>query len=130
MRPNKYKEPRVHTGELRTPVTFYQYQANDGPEPGEEEKKTLYKSWAKIDEVWMRDLEIAKQNGTESDLTITIRDPLDDYRANHKHYISVDAPEYKKSNGDFMKYNIKQVYPDLQDRQFLKIVAGLDQDEL
>lgn len=123
MRQNKYKSPRVHTGELRTPVTFYEYQAKDGPEPGEKEKKVLYESWAKIDEVWMKDLELAKSQGTESDLTITIRDPQSDYRASNKHYVAVDAPEYKN-----LKYNIVQVYPDLQDRRFLKVIAGLDKN--
>lgn len=38
MQPFKYKPPRVKTGDLRTPVIFHEYTANEGPEPGEYEK--------------------------------------------------------------------------------------------
>lgn len=121
MRKLEYKSPRVHSGELRTPVTFYEYQANDGPEPGEKEKKVLFKSWAKIDEIWLKDMELAKSEGTESDVTIIIRDPLDDYILTNKHYVSIDDRIYRNN-----RYNIKHVQPDVQDRNFINIVAGLD----
>lgn len=123
MRKFEYKQPRVHTGELRTPVTFYEYQSHNGPEPGEKEKKILYKSWSKVDEVWMRDLELARQNGTESDLTITIRDPMHDYIPTNKHYLSIDDSFYRDN-----RYNVKQVFPDLQDRRFIKVIAGLSNE--
>ncbi|MGG3383077.1 phage head completion protein [Heyndrickxia faecalis] len=118
MQPFSYKPPRVGTGELRTPVIFYEYAPNDGPEPGETEKQVLYNAWAKVDSVWLKDLETAKANGTLSDLTITIRDPQGDYRPTNKHYISVEVPEYWDK-----RYNVKSVQPDLQNRDFLTIVA-------
>lgn len=120
MQPFKYKPPRVNTGDLRTPITFYEYVANEGPEPGESEKKILYQPWAKIDNVWLKDLEIAKANGTLSDITITIRDPQADYIPNNKHYLSIDAPEYRDK-----RYNVKNVQPDLQNKEFITILAGL-----
>lgn len=118
MQPFSYKPPRVGTGELRTPVTFFEYAPNNGPEPGEVETRELYKAWAKVDSVWLKDLETAKANGTLSDLTITIRDPQGDYYPTNKHYLSVDAREYQGK-----RYNIKSVQPDLQNRDFLTIVA-------
>jgi len=120
MQPFKYKPPRVNTGDLRTPITFYEYAANEGPEPGESEINTLYEAWSKIDNVWLKDLEIAKSNGTLSDITITIRDPQADYLPNNKHYLSIDAPEYRDK-----RYNVKHVQPDLQNKDFITIVAGL-----
>ena len=95
MQPFKYKPPRVNTGDLRVPVKFYEYKPNDGPEPGEKVENILYECLAKVDNVWMKDLEQAKTNGTEEDITITIRDPLDDYIPTNKHYVSVDARGYR-----------------------------------
>ncbi|MFE0506756.1 phage head-tail adapter protein [Peribacillus butanolivorans] len=120
MKPFKYKPPKVNTGDLRTPVIFYEYAANEGPEPGESEKRVLYRTWAKIDNVWLKDLEIAKSNGTLSDITIKIRDPQADYIPNNKHYLSIDAPEYQDK-----RYNVKHVQPDFQNKAFITIVARL-----
>lgn len=110
----------MHSGELRTPVTFYEYVPNPGPEPGEKEKQVLYECMGKIDEVWMKDLEQAKTNGTVEDITITIRDPLDDYIPTNKHYVEVDARGYKDK-----KFNIKHSFPDPQNSAFIKIVGGI-----
>ncbi|MBM7605987.1 hypothetical protein JOC75_004015 [Metabacillus crassostreae] len=120
MREFKYKSPRVHTGDLRTPISFYEHEPNDGPLPGEKEKKVLFSSWAKIDEVWLKDLEIAKSNGTLSDITITLRDPQGEFIPTNGHYLSIDSPEYISK-----RYNIIHVQPNLQDRRFITIVAGL-----
>lgn len=120
MQPFKYKPPRVKTGDLRTPVVFFEYAPNEGPEPGEEEKMVLYESWAKVDSVWLKDMETAKANGTLSDITITIRDPQGDFIPTAKHYLSVDAHEYKDK-----RYNVNHVQPDLQNKDFITIVARL-----
>ncbi|MFI8495306.1 phage head-tail adapter protein [Peribacillus butanolivorans] len=120
MQPFKYKPPRVKTGDLRTFITFYEYAPNNGPEPGESEKKILYEGWSKVVNVWLKDLEIAKSNGTLSDITITIRDPHADYIPTNKHYLSIDAPEYRDK-----RYNVKHVQPDLQNKEFITIVARL-----
>lgn len=109
----------MNPGDLKNRVTFYEYEANEGPWPGQKEKKVLYKTWARIDEVWLKDLELAKSTGTESDLTITIRDPRG-FIPNNKHYISIDSPYYKDK-----RYNVKHVQPNLQDRRYTRIVAGL-----
>ena len=120
MQPYKYKPPRIHAGELRTCVTFFEYGPNDGPLPGEKEIKILYKTWAKIDEVWMKDIEIAKSNGTLSDLTISIRDPHGSFFPTNKHFIQIHTPEY-----EHLRYNVKHAMPDIQNRDFIKVVSGV-----
>lgn len=116
----EYKKPRVNNGDLRTPVIFYAYAPNTGPEPGESEKEILYRSWAKIDTVWAKDLEQAKATGTVEDLTITIRDPQSSYRPSNKHYVEIDDVYYEGK-----RYNVKHVQPDLNNKDFIKIIAGL-----
>ncbi|MEK4565192.1 phage head-tail adapter protein [Alkalihalobacillus sp. FSL R5-0424] len=120
MYPNKYTPPRVKSGDLRTQVTFFEYKPKEGPLPGENEKQLLFETWAKVDQVWLKDLELAKSNGTLSDITITIRDPLFEYKPTNLHYLEVDASDYQG-----YRYNIKKVQPNLQDRRFIDIVAGL-----
>lgn len=120
MREFRYKPPRVHSGELRTPVTFYMYAPNEGPEPGENEEQVLYECMAKIDNVWLKDLELAKSNGTVSDITITIRDPLQDYIPTDQHYISIEHPQYKDK-----RYNVRYVQPDTQNNRFINIIGRM-----
>ncbi len=115
---NEYKPPRLRSGELRTPVTFYEFEEKEGPIPGQQEKEMLFKCLAKVDEMWLKDLEIAKQNGTISDVTIIIRDPIGSYVPTNKHFLSIDDPIYKD-----IRYNIKHVQPDVQDRNFINIFA-------
>lgn len=119
MRP-QYERPRVQNGDLRTPVKFYSYKANTGPEPGEAVEKLEYMTWAKVDEVWSKDVAQAKSNNTLSDITISIRDTQGEYIPSNKHYIEVDLPEYKDKH-----YNIKHVQPDPQNRDFIKVIAGM-----
>lgn len=118
MRNNTYTKPAVHSGDLRTPVTFYKYQAKEGLLPGEEEKEELFFSWAKVDSIWLKDLELAKQNGTQTDVTITIRDPQRDYIPKDGHYISIDDLHYKDK-----RYKVTEVQPDVKDRRFINIIA-------
>lgn len=120
MQPFKYKSPRVSAGDLRTPVTFYEFEPNEGPLPGEKVKRVLYETWSKIDSVWSKDFEMAKSNGTLSDLTITIRDSQGEYFPTNKHYVQIHTPEY-----EHLTYNIKHAQPDLQNRDFIKVVAEM-----
>lgn len=105
-------------GKFNSRISFYEYAPNAGPEPGEKEKNVLYECWAKIDDVWFKDIEIAKSNGTLSDLTITIRDPRSTFSPSNKHYISINTPEYKGKH-----YNVKHVL--LKNKDFITVVAGL-----
>jgi len=119
----EYKRPRITSGDLKTPVHFYEYAPNPGPEPGEQKTKTLYECFGRIDEVWSRDVEQAKANDSLSDLTITIRDTHGEYIPDNKHYVEVDYSVYKGRH-----YNIKDVQPDAQNRDFIKVIAEVVSD--
>lgn len=118
MNPYKYSPPRVNTGELRTKVTFFEYAPNKGPEPGESQKKELHTTWAKVEEVWMRDVEQAKSNGTLTDVTIIIRDPLEDYWPTNKHRFEIHSREYEG-----VVFEISKAQPDLQNHQFVNVIG-------
>lgn len=109
---------RIKISDLKTRVSFYKVAPNEGPEPGETEKDRLYDCWAKVDSVWLKDLEQAKTNGTLEDLTIVIRDPRNTYTPSNKHYLEIKSDPKKK-------YKIKSVQPDWQDKQFITVVAEL-----
>lgn len=115
-----YKRQKTNSGDLRTPVQFYEYAPNDGPEAGESEKQVLYEAWAKIDEVWLKDLELAKSSGTLSDVTVTIRDPMGDYQPLDNHYFSIDARGFHDK-----RYNVKHIIPNLQANDFVVVVGSL-----
>lgn len=107
-------------GDLNTRVTFYEYQENNGPMPGDSEHKVLFSCWAKVNEMWLKDVEVAKANGTMNDLTLVIRDPRSDYKPTNKHYIAIDDPFYSD-----VHYNIKHVQPDVLDRSYINVVASV-----
>lgn len=123
MRENKYRKRRVHAGELRTPIVFYEYKPIAGPYPDQEEKKEVYTCWGKVDTVWLRDLEQSKSNNTISDVTLTIRDPLHEFVPNNRHFIKIDAYDYKH-----LVYNVTSSQPDLQHRDFITIIGSLKDD--
>lgn len=104
--------------DLKTRITFYEFQPNYGPEPGEGEARTLYSCFAAVDKVWLRDLEQAKANNTLEDLTIVIRDPRGDFIPNTKMYIGIDDGRYYGK-----RYNVKSIQPDLQDGRFMRVIA-------
>lgn len=118
----QYERPRVQSNDLRTWVKFYSYEPNPGPEPGESKSSVQYEAWARIDEVWSRDVAQAKSNGTLSDITLTIRDTHGEYIPSNKHYIEVDMPEYRGKH-----YNVKHTQPDPQNRDFIKVIAGMEE---
>lgn len=110
---------------LNTPVTFYEYRPKkNSPYPDEKEYATVFECWAKVDRVWLRDLEQAKANGTESDVTIFIRDPLTEFIPTNKHYIKIQTYDY-----EHLVYNVETAQPDLQHRDFVTIVGKL-KDEM
>lgn len=114
---NEYKSPRFRSGDLRVPVTFYEYEEKSGPIPGQKEKKVLFECLAKVDGVWLKDLERAKQNGTLSEVTVIIRDPIGSYVPTNKHYVEINDSLHPEH------FNVKHVQPDVKDPNFINIVA-------
>lgn len=110
---------KINTGELRTPVVFFVYQPKEGPLPGEDVASTVYECFARVDEVFKRDFEIAKENGTMNDVTITIRDPLETFLPENKHYLTINARGYIGKH-----FNIKKVQPDTKNFGYLTIIAS------
>lgn len=108
---------------MRTRVEFYEYKPVPGPYPDQVEKALVYWCWAKVDKVWTKDLEQAKANGTLSDVTLTIRDPYPTYMPSNKHFMKVCAREYES-----FVYNVSEATPDLQERDFYRIIGKLKDD--
>jgi hypothetical protein len=121
IKPFKYNPPRATVGDLRTPIVFFEYQPTPGPEPGEIEKTILFQAWAKIDHVWLKDLEQAKANKTLSDVTIVIRNPREDYFPTLNHFFSIEAPGYESR-----RYNVEHIQTDFPIAQFITIVGRLE----
>uniref|UniRef100_UPI00359FD159 phage head completion protein n=1 Tax=Jeotgalibaca porci TaxID=1868793 RepID=UPI00359FD159 len=103
---------------MRTWIVFFKYKPIEGPEPGEEEEEELFGCWAKVDQVWSKDVELAKSNGTLTDVTITIRDPQGDYYPSNKDHITISAPQYQN-----VTFNVKHIQPDMQNKDFIKVIA-------
>lgn len=114
----------MRISDLNTRVTFYEYRPiKDSPYPDEKEYATVFSCWAKIDRVWLKDLEAAKQNNTISDVTLTMRDPMREFIPTNKHFIKIDTFDYED-----LVYNVTSSQPDLQYRDFIKVIAELKDD--
>lgn len=116
----RYRGSRLNSGDLRTPISFYEYAPSEGPEAGEEESRVLYECFADVQKVFLRDMEVAKSNGTLEDITVKIRDPLEDFLPDTAHYIGVNDRHYFGK-----RYNVKSIQPDLKNAGFIIVIAGL-----
>lgn len=118
------RNKRIRLSDLNTRVTFCEYRPKkDSPYPDEKEYAVLYDCWAKVDRVWLKDLEQAKSNGTVSDVTLTIRDPMQEFIPTNKHFIKIDSFDY-----EHLVYNVTSSQPDLQNRDFITIIASVKDD--
>ncbi|MDO5346310.1 MAG: hypothetical protein Q4E91_11280 [Lachnospiraceae bacterium] len=115
----EYRKPETNSGQLRTPVTFFQYEPVSGPEPGEVQKKELYACFCEAYNPSMKDLAIMEHNGTKEAVTVRIRDTAGEYLPTNKHFASLD--DYRYSGKIF---SITDVRPDLTDNRFIVILLG------
>lgn len=116
----KHRGNRINTGDLRTPISFYEFAPKEGPEPGEDETRILYECFAEVQKVFLRDLEQAKSNGTLEDITVRIRDPYETFMPENKQYLGVNDRNYFNK-----RYDIKSVQPDTKNVGFIIVIAGL-----
>ncbi len=116
----KYQPPKTSSGNLRTPIEFYEYQPHKGPDPGEEEKKVLYTCFAEIYNPSMKDLEILNSIETKQAVTIKIRDPHEDYLPINKHFVEVLDRRYQS-----IRWNIIDVRNDFSDNRFITILLAV-----
>lgn len=115
-----FKKQKIGAGELRTPVSFFEYQPTDGPDPGDEEKSELYACTAQIYNPSMKDMEIMNAKGTKEAVTIKIRDPRGDYLPTNKNKVMIDDYRYAG-----IVWEIVDVSPDFEDNAFIKIILGV-----
>jgi SPP1 family predicted phage head-tail adaptor len=105
---------------LNTRIQILGTKPNEGPEPGEEIEGILHECWAGVESVRFRDFEQAKANNTLSDINIFIRDTRGSFVPTNKHSLIILDSMYEGR-----LYNIKDVQPDLKEKQFITIVAGM-----
>ena len=115
-----YQRPKIVAGDLRTPVTFFEFNPTNGPDPSDEEKSELYKCTCLAYNPSMKDREILDATGTKEAITIKIRDPYTDYAASNKHKAVLDDYRYKNKVWDVI-----DVVPDLENNDFVKIILGV-----
>ncbi|EJA0902456.1 head-tail adaptor protein [Listeria monocytogenes] len=113
----QFKPPKIQSGDLRTPVAFFEYQPANGPEPGETEKITLFECFAEVYKPSMKDLEILHGTGTKEAVTINIRDTKGEYTVSNKHYVEILDYRYLGK-----RFNVIDVSPDLQNNRFVNIL--------
>lgn len=116
----KYKPKQTSSGDLRTPVTFFDYKPKDGPDPEETEKSTLHKCHAEIYSPSMKDLEKLKSSETKQALTIKIRDSKGEYVPSNKHFVEINDYRYRG-----ITWNIIDVVFDMTDNSFIKLILGV-----
>lgn len=115
----EFKKKTTTNGKLRTPVVFFEYKPNDGPDPGEEEKDVLHGTFAEAYSPSMKDLEILSSTNTKEGLTIKIRDPKTSYLPSNKHKVEIE--DYRYAN---KLWEIKEVRHDFTDNEFITILLG------
>lgn len=115
---------RSSTRKLNTKVFFYQYKPSNGPEPGNDEEKILYKTRAEIYDPSMKDLEIL--NGLDSKLAVTLvmRDPIKKYIPDNKDFAEII--DYRYSG---LRWNIVEVRHDLASNEFVTLLLAVINDE-
>lgn len=109
--------------DLNTRIQFYEFAPNNGPEPGENEKRKLWECWAEAYEPSMKDKESLSSTDVLYSVTLRFRDPRGEYRPSNEHYLAVLDDAYKDEEGKYMRFNIKKIQPDLKDKRFNKVVA-------
>lgn len=115
-----YRKPKTGAGELRTPVTFYLFGPDDGPEPGEARKKVLHECMCEAYSPSIKDLTVMGITGTKEAVTVKIRDTGGEYLPTNKHF--AELHDYRFSGKEF---SVIDVRPDMKDSRFTVILLGV-----
>ena len=104
---------------LKTRIGFINTLSRVGGKPGKTyQENVLYSCWASIENVWLKDLQHAKTTNSESDLTITIRDPLKTFEVKKQHAIKILNGQYKDKI-----FDISLVQRDYQDSHYVILIC-------
>lgn len=113
----KYKPPKTGAGELRIPATFYLYEPEEGPEPGEERKSILHECMCEAYNPSIKDLTVMGMKGTKEAVTVRIRDPGEGYIPSNKHFAELDDRRFRGK-----ELSVIDVRPDMEDGRFITLL--------
>lgn len=124
----QFNPNKTGSGELRTPVIFYEYVPDDSPFPTESELKPVYSCFAEPYNASMKDLEILNGTGAKKSVTINIRDTFGEYYPSTEHYVEVQDYRYGKLVDDVMVYdrfNVIDVRPNLTNNDLITVLLAV-----
>lgn len=119
----RYKKPEAQNGDLRTPLTFYTSKVEEGIHGRDIAHKKAFYTMGQVYSPSFKDIEIATGKSMKAKITLKIRDPLSDYQPKNDHFVEV---EDSRLSGK--KWQIVDVRPDFDNRDFLIVVIGGGQD--
>ena len=114
-----YKKPESQNGDLRTPLTFYTSKVKEGVDGRDVSYKKAFYTMGQVYSPSFKDIEIATGKALKAKMTLKIRDPLDDYQPDNRHFVEVEDLRLKGK-----KWQIIDVRPDYDNRDFLKVIIG------
>lgn len=117
----QYQKPRVHQGNLRVPVHFYQSGVADGVDGRDMAFKEVYKTFAHVYNPSLKDVEISRGFDVKARLTIQIRHPMGTYQPRNDDFVEVKA---RGLTG--RKWSIIDIRSDFEQEDFVIIVLGGD----
>lgn len=116
---------KIGIGDLKTPVSFFAYKPNDGPDPGEVEKEKLYFCTALVYNPSMKDMAILDAKGTKNGVTIKIRDPHTSYIPDNQHKVEILDFRYQNADKVYAVWEIVDVALDFEDNRFIKLILRM-----
>ena len=119
----RYKKPEAQNGDLRTPLTFYTSQVEEGVDGRDVSYKKAFFTMGQVYSPSMKDIEIASGKSMRAKMTLKIRDPLADYQPENQHFVEVE--DIRLTN---KKWQIIDIRPDYDNRDFLIVIIGGGQD--
>lgn len=119
----RYKKPEAQNGDLRTPLTFYTSKVEEGVDGRDVSYKKAFCTMGQVYSPSFKDIEIATGKALKAKMTLKIRDPLDDYQPDNRHFVEVEDLRLKGK-----KWQIIDVRPDYDNRDFLIVIIGGDRD--
>jgi hypothetical protein len=118
-----YKKPESQNGDLRTPLTFYTSKVEEGVDGRDVSYKKAFYTMGQVYSPSFKDIEIATGKALKAKMTLKIRDPLDDYQPDNRHFVEVEDLRLKGK-----KWQIIDVRPDYHNRDFLIVIIGGGRD--
>ena len=118
-----YKKPEAQNGDLRTPLTFYTSKVEEGLHGRDVSHEKAFYTMGQVYSPSFKDIEIATGKSMKAKMTLKFRDPLSDYQPKNEHFVEVSD---NRLSGE--KWQIIDVRPDFDNRDFLIVVIGGGQD--